>query len=125
MLRADLHLPAGTASEGDDPVVVTPDSAGWELCGLRVVRLAAGEPRELETGPDEVAVLPLSGGGVVVEIEGRRLELVGRRSVFDRSRVGGCSLTDLSAPLAESREGEVEATSPLRQPVSVALTRFW
>jgi len=84
VLRADLHLPAGTASEGDDPVVVTPESAGWELCGLRVVRLAAGEPRELETGPDEVAVLPLSGGGIVVEVDGRRLELEGRRSVFDR-----------------------------------------
>jgi len=84
VLRTDLHLPAGSASEGDDPVVVTPESAGWELCGLRVVELAAGEARELETGPDEVAVLPLSGGGVVVEVDGRRLELEGRPAVFAR-----------------------------------------
>src|SRR5439155_22292656 len=81
---AELHLPAGTASANGDPVVVTPESAGWELCGLRVVELVAGESRVLDTGPDEIALLPLSGGGVVVEVDGRRFELEGRRSVFAR-----------------------------------------
>jgi 5-deoxy-glucuronate isomerase len=81
---AELHLPAPTIADGGDPVLVTPASAGWERCGLRVVRLGAGESRELQTGPDEMAVLPLSGGGVTVDVDGRRFELEGRRSVFAR-----------------------------------------
>ena len=84
MRGAELHLPAGTASDDGDPVVVTPESAGWELCGLRVIRLEAGESRVLETGLDEIALLPLSGGGVTVDVDGRTFELEGRRSVFAR-----------------------------------------
>ena len=38
----------------------------------------------LETKDDEVALLPLSGGGLTVEVDGRRLELRGRRTVFER-----------------------------------------
>jgi 5-deoxy-glucuronate isomerase len=71
---ADLHLPAGT---WDD---VTPESAGWTYCGLRVVRL--GE-LVLETGEREFAVLPL-GGSLTVEVDGERFELAGRESVFSR-----------------------------------------
>jgi 5-deoxy-glucuronate isomerase len=81
---ADLHLPRGTVAAEGDAVVVTPETAGWELCGLRVVRLAAGESRTLATGPNEVAVLPLSGGGATVEVDGSRIELEGRHSVFAR-----------------------------------------
>lgn len=84
MRGAELHLPAGTASEDGDAVVVTPESAGWELCGLRVIRLEAGERRMLELRDDEAALLPLSGGGVTVEVDGRSFELAGRRSVFAR-----------------------------------------
>jgi 5-deoxy-glucuronate isomerase len=64
--------------------VITPESAGWGLCGLRVVQLAAGESRAFATGPDEIAVLPLSGGSATVEAEGERFALEGRRSVFSR-----------------------------------------
>jgi 5-deoxy-glucuronate isomerase len=81
---ADLHLPSGTAAADGDPVVVTPETAAWQLCGLRVIRLDAGQRRTLTTGPDEIAVLPLSGGGVTLEVDGRLLELEGRRSVFAR-----------------------------------------
>lgn len=84
MRGAELHLPLGTARADGDAVVVTPESASWELCGLRIVRLRPGEARTLETGPDEVAVLPLSGGGVTVEADGGRFELEGRVSVFAR-----------------------------------------
>ena len=63
---------------------MTPESAGWERCGLRVVRLAPGSSRVLASGSDEIAVLPLSGGGCTVEVEGRRFELTGRESVFAR-----------------------------------------
>ena len=84
MRGAELHLASGTAARDGDPVVVTPESAGWELCWLRVVRLAPGAARVLETGPDEVALLPLSGGGVTIDVDNRRFNLEGRRSVFAR-----------------------------------------
>jgi len=78
-----LHIPAGTGGDGSDPLVLTPERCGWSFAGLRVVRLAAGERRPLETGGDELAVVPLAGG-CAVEVEGRRIELQGRVSVFDR-----------------------------------------
>jgi 5-deoxy-glucuronate isomerase len=79
-----LHLPAGSAPHGTDPLLVTPESAGWQRCGLRIVRLPPGGARTFATGGDELAVLPLSGGGCTVEVEGRRFELQGRESVFAR-----------------------------------------
>jgi len=81
---AELHLPYGTSGADGDPVVVTPETADWQLCGLRIVQLAPGQTRSLATGPDEMAVLPLSGGGVTVEVDGRNFDLEGRRSVFAR-----------------------------------------
>jgi 5-deoxy-glucuronate isomerase len=78
-----LLLPAGTAGDGADPVVITPEAAGWAYCGLRVVQLAAGARRTIPTGAEEIAVLPLSGSATV-EVESRRFELAGRSSVFDR-----------------------------------------
>jgi 5-deoxy-glucuronate isomerase len=63
--------------------VITPERAGWTYCGLRVVRLAAGESRELTTGEEELAVLPLAGS-TVVETEGKQFDLAGRASVFER-----------------------------------------
>ena len=78
-----LLLPAGTAGDGTDAVVITPEIAGWRYCGLRVVRLEAGARRNLSTTDEELAVLPLAGSAVV-ETGGRRFELAGRASVFDR-----------------------------------------
>jgi 5-deoxy-glucuronate isomerase len=79
---AELHLPAGAASQNGDAVVVTPESADWSYCGLRVVRLAPGVARTFATHAEEFAVLPLSGTGVMVEVEGERFDLEGRTSVF-------------------------------------------
>lgn len=84
MRGAELHLPAGTTGADGDPVVVTPESAGWELCGLRVVTLEPGASRTLSIEPDELAVLPLSGGATTVEVDGRSFVLEGRASVFSR-----------------------------------------
>ncbi|HUG52399.1 MAG TPA: 5-deoxy-glucuronate isomerase [Vicinamibacteria bacterium] len=78
-----LHLPAGSAGPGGDPVHVTPASAGWSFSGLRVLRLPAGESRAIDTGEDELVVLPLSGS-CTVRVDGRRFRLEGRRSVFER-----------------------------------------
>ena len=78
-----LHIPAGTGGDGSDPLVLTPERCGWSFAGLRVVRLGGGERRWLETGNDELAVVPLAGG-CAVEVAGRLIELEGRSSVFDR-----------------------------------------
>jgi 5-deoxy-glucuronate isomerase len=72
----ELHL---QASE-----VVTPESAGWSYCGLRIVSLEPGESLTLTTDADELAVVPLSGGSSVVEVDGQRLGLDGRETVFAR-----------------------------------------
>jgi len=84
MRGAELHLPAGSASGNGDAVVVTPESAAWSYCSLRVVQLAPGVARTLVTHGEEFAVLPLSGAGVTVEVEDKRFELEGRASVFAR-----------------------------------------
>jgi 5-deoxy-glucuronate isomerase len=64
-----------------DQVVVTPESAGWAFSGLRIVSFPAGGSRTLDTGPDELLVLPLAGSATVV-CEGRTFELTGRPHVF-------------------------------------------
>jgi 5-deoxy-glucuronate isomerase len=108
---AELHLPLGAAGDGVDDVVVTPESAGWALCGLRVVRLAPGETRSLETGEDELAVLPLSGGGLFVEIDGERLSLEGRRTVFARVTDWAYAPIDAEVRLASEEGCEVALAS--------------
>ena len=73
----DLLLPA------EEALVITPGSAGWTYCGLRIVRLTAGETRSFSTNDEELAVLPLAGSATV-EVDGRVFELEGRASVFAR-----------------------------------------
>jgi 5-deoxy-glucuronate isomerase len=61
---------------------ITPESAGWHFSGLRVVSLPVGGRLGLDTGKDEMIVLPLAGA-VTVEAGDHRAELAGRVSVFD------------------------------------------
>ena len=63
---------------------VTPEQVGWTYCGLRIAELAPGESVEGATGNEELAVLPVAGGAVAVDVEGHHFELAGRTSVFDR-----------------------------------------
>lgn len=79
-----LHRPAGSLAEDGGPIVLTPEIAGWTYSGLRVVTMAPGESRTIETGGEEFAVLPLSGGSSTVEAEGSRVALHGRETVFAR-----------------------------------------
>jgi 5-deoxy-glucuronate isomerase len=76
-----LHLPHGRSADHLDQVVVTPESAGWTYCGLRIVELRPGASRSLHTGADEILVLPLAGSATV-ECAGERFELTGREDVF-------------------------------------------
>jgi len=64
-----------------EPVNVTPESAGWEYSGLRVVELEPGGSEHFDSGEDELIVLPLSGS-CVVTCDGERYELAGREDVF-------------------------------------------
>jgi 5-deoxy-glucuronate isomerase len=109
---------------GDDPVVVTPESAGWSLCGLRVVTLAPGEARDVASPEDEVAVLPLSGGDVTVEVDGHRFELEGRRTVFARVTDWAYVPRDSGFRLTSETGAEVALASARAQrrlePISVA-----
>jgi 5-deoxy-glucuronate isomerase len=83
MGRTRLHRRAGSLAQNGDPIHLTPEEAGWRYCGLRVLRLSPGSTRQLVTGDEEMAVLPLSGA-VVIEVEGHRFSLRGRDSVFER-----------------------------------------
>lgn len=76
-----LHLPVGSATAVNDPLLITPERAGWRYTGLSVIRLEAGEERRVSTGDREMLVLPLSGG-CTVELDGKRLEVLGREDVF-------------------------------------------
>jgi 5-deoxy-glucuronate isomerase len=100
-----LHLPAGSAGEDGDALVVTPESAGWTFCGLRVTRLGRGGRRELVTEREELAIVPLAGSAVV-ETEGRRFELEGRRSVF--ARVSDWAYVPLDAEVRITSAGGAE-----------------
>ncbi|MGA1076342.1 MAG: 5-deoxy-glucuronate isomerase, partial [Ilumatobacteraceae bacterium] len=84
MTATRRFLPAGTIAEGADPVRLTPTDAGWTYCGLRVIALAPGESRTLDTDDTEVFVLPLSATAVTVAAAGETFELDGRTSVFAR-----------------------------------------
>ncbi|MDD9347902.1 5-deoxy-glucuronate isomerase [Mumia sp.] len=57
MSRHVLH----SAAEGSTALEVTPEVAGWEFSGLRVLRLAAGESYGAATDDTEVLVLSLAG----------------------------------------------------------------
>ncbi len=68
---------------------ITPEDAGWDWTGLRVVRVQPGRPQTLATGSSEIFVLPLRGSlTVAVSPEAEpgsdeaKFALDGRASVF-------------------------------------------
>ncbi len=96
-----LHHPAGTLARGPFELDLSPEEAGWSYSSLRVARLDPGGTLAVDTGPDEVLVLPLRGGATVV-CGKDRAELVGRSGVF----AGACD-----AAYAPPRS-TIELTSP-------------
>jgi 5-deoxy-glucuronate isomerase len=81
--RVNPVMRRGSTADKPYGLVVTPENAGWDYSGLRVLELAAGETATITTGPDEMLVLPLSGG-CRVTCGSRELTVTGRRSVFTR-----------------------------------------
>jgi 5-deoxy-glucuronate isomerase len=78
----DLVLRAGAAATADYDLEVTPESAGWEHTSLRVLSLAPGSSQVIETGADEVLVVPLTGGATV-RLGEEEISLAGRAHVFE------------------------------------------
>ncbi|CAN5591331.1 5-deoxy-glucuronate isomerase [soil metagenome] len=72
-------------SDADNPesisLLITPESAGWEFCGLLVKQLASGEQYDFDTGQDEVAVV-LLGGNCQATVGGETFTLASRDSIF-------------------------------------------
>jgi 5-deoxy-glucuronate isomerase len=83
-----LHRPwAAGATDPGTAVELTPEDAGWDWTGLRVLVLAPGEARTVRTGGSEAFVLPLAGSVAVLVTDeaGSTLgdfTLHGRESVF-------------------------------------------
>jgi 5-deoxy-glucuronate isomerase len=71
----------GSTAAGPYVTSISPEAAGWTYSGLRVAELPPGGRIELDTGPDEVIVLPLNGAAEV-ECDGQRFSLAGRPDVF-------------------------------------------
>jgi 5-deoxy-glucuronate isomerase len=78
-----LYLRHGSSGDDAFSLVVTPESAGWAYCGLRVLRLRPGAAHTWATGDDELLVVPLSGSATVT-CDGETFQLRGRRDVFSR-----------------------------------------
>ena len=78
-----LYLPAGTAPGGPFVTELTPQACGWAYSSLRVLELGPGGEATFRTGPDEMLVLPLSGGAAVA-VDGAEFTLAGRADVFSR-----------------------------------------
>jgi 5-deoxy-glucuronate isomerase len=74
-------LRSGEAAHGPFALEITPEAAGWQFSGLRVLELAAGQAEQLDTGDAEVMVLSL-GGAADVTVDDRSFTLEGRASVF-------------------------------------------
>lgn len=78
------YVPAGTATDGGDPLAITPADAGWTYSGLRVLDLAPGEARTVATGDSELFVLPLSATGLTIVVGDEVFAVEGRDTVFAR-----------------------------------------
>jgi 5-deoxy-glucuronate isomerase len=103
-MDAKLYLPAGSSGDGAFDLVVTPESAGWAYCGLRVLRLAPGAAHTWETGDDELLVLPLSGSAEVTCC-GDTFGLEGRRDVFSRVSDFAYAPRDATVTVRSARGG--------------------
>ncbi|WP_022868992.1 5-deoxy-glucuronate isomerase [Schaalia vaccimaxillae] len=72
---------AGASGHGSYTVDLSPEQAGWDWSGLRVLVLEAGQHIDISGGEAEFLVLPLTGGCVVtIGVDSHQIN--GRESVF-------------------------------------------
>ena len=93
-------VPHGATAGGGFDLRLAPEDAGWGFSGLRVLALDAGGAHTLDTGEDELIVLPLEGA-CSVAVDGERFDLDGRDGVF-------AALTDV---VYAPRDARVEIAS--------------
>jgi 5-deoxy-glucuronate isomerase len=79
--RMSHHLRAGETATGPYALEITPERAGWGFSGLRVLALPPGRAHALDTGDDELIVLPFEGAATVT-VDGQAFALGGRDGVF-------------------------------------------
>lgn len=75
-------IPAGTAADGRADLCITPESAGWTYCGMRVYTLRSGEPAGVELDGEEGVLVSLSARDFVVTVDGQEFPMRGREGVF-------------------------------------------
>lgn len=76
-----LHKKAGSLADGPWELELSQEAAGWSWASLRVLALPPGGAHELETGEEEMVVVPLEGP-CHVACAGEELTLAGRPGVF-------------------------------------------
>ena len=74
---------AGSSAADPYALQITPETAGWGHASLRVLELPAGGAHHLETGEEELVVLPLSGS-CLVRCGDAEFALTGRPDPFSR-----------------------------------------
>ena len=72
---------AGSTAHDQFETDVDAARAGWEWSSIRVLNLPAGGVETIDTGEEEILVLPLSGG-CTVEVDGKSITLDGRPEVW-------------------------------------------
>jgi 5-deoxy-glucuronate isomerase len=77
-----LHSAPSTGLSVSTLISVDPGSARWEFCSLTVLRITAGTTWRGKTGPDEVALVPLSGSATVTS-SSQEWSIGGRANVFE------------------------------------------
>jgi 5-deoxy-glucuronate isomerase len=82
----ELLRPAGSLAQGPWSLFLSPEAAGWRFSGLGVGDVAPGAEFPIETGSDEVIILPLAGSfEVAIDADAAhtdRLRLAGRPDVW-------------------------------------------
>ncbi|GAB1640389.1 5-deoxy-glucuronate isomerase [Krasilnikovia sp. MM14-A1259] len=81
--EAGPWVPRGSTAQPPFELMVTPERAGWQYAGLRVLDLPIGGRATFTTGDEEMLVLPLTGS-CDVTCDDERVTLTGRASVFAR-----------------------------------------
>ena len=75
-------IPAGSAGEGRADLLITPESAGWTYCGMRVYTLLSGDPATFTLEGEEGVLVSLSARDFRVSVNGREFPMRGREGVF-------------------------------------------
>ena len=107
-----LHLPAGSAAAGDDPLLVTPEAAGWQRCGLTrrapCARLARACSRAART---RSPCCRSRAAGARSRSRAGASSWSGRESVF--ARISDWAYVPIDAELRISSSGRLRARARL------------